>query len=61
MKILVLSPDYPDDRRSAFSFVKQLVEEMARQGHFIQVIAPYSLTHNKILSRKKLTNAEIAS
>ena len=52
MKILVLSPDYPDDRRSAFSFVKQLVDEMATQGHDIQVIAPYSLTRNRRLYKK---------
>lgn len=47
MNILFLSPDYPDDRRSNFYFVKQLVDEMARQGHRIQVVAPYSITHNK--------------
>lgn len=47
MKILVLTPDYPDDRRSTFPFVKQLVDELANQGHDIQVLAPYSLSHNK--------------
>ena len=53
MNILVLSPDYPDDRRTTFSFVKQLVDEMAFQGHSIQVIAPYSLTHNKRFYKRK--------
>ena len=47
MNILVITPDYPDDKRTAFSFVKQLVDELARQGNSIQVVAPYSVTHNK--------------
>ena len=46
MKILIISPDYPDESRSVFPFVKQLVDEMANQGNSIQVIAPYSLSHN---------------
>lgn len=52
MKILIISPDYPDDKRPVFPFVKQLADEMARQGHSIQVIAPYSLSHNKRLVKK---------
>ena len=52
MKILVLTPDYPDSERSVYPFVKQLVEELARQGHSIQVIAPYSLTHNKHFTKQ---------
>ncbi len=55
MKILIISPDYPDDNRSVFPFVKQLVDEMANQGNFVQVIAPYSLTHNKRFA-KQITN-----
>lgn len=47
MRILILSPDYPDENRPVFPFVKQLVDEMAKLGHSIQVVAPYSLTHNK--------------
>ena len=52
MNLLFLSPDYPDDRRSVFPFVKQLVDEIANQGNDVQVIAPYSLTHNKRLIKQ---------
>lgn len=52
MRILIISPDYPDDGRPTFPFVKQLADEMARQGHSIQVIAPYSLSHNKKFVKK---------
>lgn len=44
MQIVIVSNDYPDNRRSAYPFVKQLVEEWARQGHDCTVIAPYSIT-----------------
>lgn len=53
MNFLVLSPDYPDDRRSSFPFVRQLVDELAKLGHNIQVVAPYSLTHNKRLIKQE--------
>lgn len=63
MKILILAPDYPDNKRANFSFVKQLVEEMARQGHIIQVVAPYSITHNrgfyKTIEYKKIDKSEV--
>lgn len=49
MKICIISYDYPDDRRSSFAFVKQIVEEFVRQGHDCCVIAPYSVTSNKRL------------
>jgi len=52
MKILVLSTDYPDKRRNIFVFVKQFVDELARMGHNIQVVAPYSLTHNRRLCKQ---------
>lgn len=52
MKILIISPDYPEEKRPVFPFVKQLADEMARQGHSVQVIAPYSLSHNKRLVRR---------
>jgi glycosyltransferase involved in cell wall biosynthesis len=55
MKILVIAPDYPDDVRSVFFFVKQLVDELASLGHSIQVIAPYSLTHNRRFIKSKTT------
>lgn len=47
MNIVFLTMDFPDEQRSVFTFVKQLVDELADQGHHIQVIAPYSVTHNK--------------
>ena len=53
MKICIISYDYPDDRRSSFSFVKQLVDEFVRQGHDCCVIAPYSVTANKRLIKFK--------
>lgn len=40
MRIVIVSYDYPDASRSVFPFVKQLVEEWARQGHECSVIAP---------------------
>lgn len=52
MHILLLSPDYPDDRCVRFAFVKQLVDELARLGHHMFVVAPYSLTRNKRFYKK---------
>lgn len=53
MKILIFSPGYPDDKKSEYPFVKQLVDEWARQGHQCTVVATYSITHNKSLCRFK--------
>ena len=47
MNILVITPDYPDRYKVHYPFVKQLVDEFARQGHICTVIAPYSITKNK--------------
>jgi glycosyltransferase involved in cell wall biosynthesis len=47
MNILVITPDYPDKYKVHYPFVKQLVDEFARQGHHCYVIAPYSITKNK--------------
>ena len=47
MNILFITPDYPDRNRSAYPFVKQLVDEFARQGHKCCVIALYNKMHNK--------------
>ena len=52
MKILVQTPDYPDSKRENFAFVKQLVDEMALQGHSLQVVAPYCVSHNKRFYKK---------
>lgn len=63
MNICIISNDYPDERRSVFSFVKQLVDEFARQGHTCQVIAPYSITKNKrthvFKEKQKVGNGEV--
>lgn len=47
MNILVITPDYPDRYKVHYPFVKQLVDEFARQGQTCSVIAPYSVTKNK--------------
>lgn len=47
MNILIITPDYPDKYKVHYPFVKQLVDEFARQGHRCFVIAPYSVTKNK--------------
>lgn len=47
MNILVITPDYPDKYKVLYPFVKQLVDEFARQGHYCYVVAPYSITKNK--------------
>ena len=49
MDILVITYDYPDDKRSDYSFVKQLVDSFCQLGHNCQVIAPYNVTKNKRL------------
>ena len=54
MNFLILSLDYPDNRRVNFTFVKQLVDELATQGHSVQVIAPYNISHNLRLIKKRV-------
>lgn len=49
MNILIISPSYPDRYKVHYPFVKQLVDEFARQGHKCSVIAPYSITKNRRL------------
>ena len=46
MNIVIISYDYPDERRTVFPFVAQLVEQWAKQGHCCWVIAPYSILAN---------------
>lgn len=53
MNILVISPDYPDEKRSRYPFVKQLVNQFALMGHHCCVIAPYSITRNKSFSAQR--------
>lgn len=47
MKILIVSFDYPHIREERFPFVKQLVEEFARQGHECCVLSPYNIIRNR--------------
>ncbi len=47
MNIVIISYDYSDERRTAYAFVAQLVEQWARQGHNCWVIAPYSVVANR--------------
>lgn len=47
MNIVIVTPNYPDRHKVRYPFVKQLVDEFARQGHCCFVIAPYSITNNK--------------
>jgi len=51
MKILIVSPDYPDNQKSAYPFVKQLVDEWAKQGHSCTVLSVFSISNNKRFTR----------
>lgn len=42
MKIVIIPSDYPDKKRNVYSFVKEFVDELARQGHDVYVISPIS-------------------
>lgn len=60
MNILIITPDYPDRKKSAYPFVKQLVDEWANEGHECTVLATFSVTQNKrstpFKSRQKFIN-----
>ena len=59
MNILIITPDYPDRYKVHYPFVKQLVDEYARQGHKCFVIAPYSITKNKHFYKPKENDGEV--
>lgn len=59
MNILVITPDYPNRYKVHYPFVKQLVDEFARQGHKCTVIAPYSITKNMRLYLAKEYDGEV--
>lgn len=59
MNILVVTPDYPDRYKVHYPFVKQLVDEFARQGNRCFVIAPYSITNNKRFYPAKEYDGEV--
>lgn len=46
MNLTVLCEDYPSEGRPVFVFVEQLVNELAKQGVEISVVAPQSLTRH---------------
>lgn len=47
MKILIVSFGYPDHKRSAYPFVRQLALQFSSMGHDCCVLAPYNVTRNK--------------
>lgn len=49
MKIAIVSYDYPDEKRSVFPFVQELVEQWAKLGHECSVIAPNNFIKTKSL------------
>ena len=51
MNICIVTPDYPSKKSYAFSFVKQLVDEFAHQGHDCYVLSPFSITRYKCFNR----------
>ena len=44
MKILIISPTYPSEGHPVNTFIKQVVDEWADQGHKCVVVAPFSIT-----------------
>ena len=55
MNILIITPGYPNKDRSDYSFVKQVIDQLALIGHNCCVISPYSITHNHKTYRFKET------
>lgn len=55
MKIYIISPTYPSDGHPVNTFIKQLVDEWADQGHSCVVIAPFSITKSRWHSPRKET------
>ena len=53
MNILVITQDYPDAQRSVYTFVKQLVDQFAKQGHSVCVVAPFSIVRNRRFQKSK--------
>lgn len=47
MKILIVSFGYPDHKRSAYPFVRQLALQFSSLGHDCCVLAPYNIVGNK--------------
>lgn len=47
MKILIVSFGYPDHKRNAYPFVRQLALQFSSLGHDCCVLAPYNVVGNK--------------
>lgn len=61
MKLAIICDDFPSEGRPTFVFVEQLVNELARQGVEVAVIAPQSLTrhylrHVPLLPKKAIVD-----
>lgn len=61
MKLAIICDDFPSEGRPTFVFVEQLVNELARQGVEVAVIAPQSLTrhylrHVPLLPKKTIVD-----
>lgn len=53
MKIFIISPTYPSDGHPVNTFIKQVVDEWADQGHECVVVAPFSVTKSRWLAPRK--------
>ena len=53
MKIYIISPTYPSEGHPVNTFIKQIVDEWADQGHTCVVIAPFSITKSRWYAPKK--------
>lgn len=53
MNIVIIAYDYPDERRTVFPFIAQMVEQWAKMGHNCWVVAPYSVVENRRMHKFK--------
>lgn len=60
MKICVVCADYPSEKSSTFSFVKQLVDEFANQGHQCFVVSPFSVSKYRCLHPVKQVSHSVS-
>lgn len=63
MYICIIAPDYPEQGRPVFTFIKNIVDALAEKGNLCTVIAPFSVTKNKNIHNQfetyKTTNGNI--
>ena len=53
MKVFIISPTYPSEGHPVNTFIKQVVDEWADQGHECIVVAPFSITTCRWYAPKK--------